>query len=426
MNPFHPTIKFAVFAGGAPGPSKPINPNGLKPVMLGLPQPQNGGNNTMSTALLPGQQGQEAIDPAELQKSEESAHQAKLQAQTAQAQAQMAKAQMQLNQQQSQQHQQTSTAAAHVGRSMVGKTVSDAVARIGKMRMDSLKSRINPGIKLATDPTAPGPWTPEQQAHYDRQARIESGMMQPGDFFSAENKMPQNVTVGNMLSAAGNTLKDYVKNPMGRTDVFDPSAPVMSGQYRPGSVGSAVQGTANFLGTQGKHVLNFLPRVADAAVGTVSYPLQAAAKVPNTLADWGKSIWNHPGGIGAGILDLQPFQSGYAQEALGHAAEGGKSLMTTALNTTPVGMGLNFALPQAASAVSNMLHPQEQQPAAPAQPAPETTASASPDIMAWLQALWAKIQPYLTDPRPWQAARAALPSANAGGGHRIPNLNHFL
>ena len=421
----HLLRKHATFNMSAPGPGKPVNPNGIKPVILGLQQPQNGATSSTPSALAAGD-GEEVIDPAELQRAQDQATQAKQQVALAKSQAALA------NQQQTHQ-QRMAQSSTGLNNTLFGKSVSNLVGRAAKLQASTLSHRVGDlSTKTAgTTPTPPplktrsgAPWpsgkpapkpgpinfNPLTDDHHVKNVMNNGGVK----LDSAGN--PSTTALG-FANDWGKGVGSYVKDPLhadfgGSLDAVEPSGPP---QYAPGTIGSMVSQLPNAARAVGRFGLG----MGQAGMGLVSYPIQAIGATGSAA----KAGWND---IAQNGMNAKPFSNPYASEAVGHAVNTGKSLMSVLMNKKPTGVALNAALTFGLEPTINKV-----KELWAGTPKPETAPEVSvdtvgPDLMAWLEKLWSHVQPHLADPRPSQMLRQLIPSQAGAGGHEVRNLGAYF
>lgn len=403
------SLKLASIPGHKPSPAKPINPNAIKPIMLGLPQDQSGGADA---ALMAEQQQKSWSDQ---QKATEEASKARLSAQQAQQEASLAKQQLSLAKQQQQAAMQASTGAGGLNSALLSKSLSRIKSKLDTVSKRTLTDRVS-RLKLSADTrkiinpnvkpyNSAGEWNTTAKQH----GVDPSG--KPGGFWRG--------------------VGETIKNPdQADYSVLSGKWNPMSGNYRPGSVGSYLAPVVNTAANMPRHSMRSLPRTGGTLLGAMSFPVQTLGKVWDAGRDMVGEFQRHG-------LNARPQDSPYLQE-MGELARRSVAPALGSVGTmSPYGMAslLGFhtadslAEEETGKGVIEWLMSKmtggDKPAEAPAATEDQSSSGQAGDVVAWLQNLISQAQSYATKPDLAQRLRALLPSQAGASGHIVRNPSNF-
>ncbi len=419
----HYLLKQSTFGNATmPGPSKPVNPNGLKPIVLGQQQPQTpGADSTTPSAVLPGSAGS-AADPSEVKP--EDLQKAQGQAQQAQAQAAQAKAQLQMAQAQAKHMQQMAQQAQGLDRTYVGKSVERLNSHMSQLKAKALRTRMD-NLGVLKTANSPAKLTRSGKA-WDASKPFSGWNGAPAD---AGFKKPEPVS-GRPMANMGdvtrddlwNTAKFVATKPSEAYNLALPDAlsrewsPMKDGGYDEGSLGSWLAPTVNGVSNFARRSIGNFARLPGQFAQLVSSGTQAA----DSAIDMARHAWREG-------LNYKPFQDDAWESMKGHMIDS----VEPALNTVaPVATPLfDAAMDQfGAPLMERMFAGTPGQPNAEQAPAPQAPAGDAPNWMDWLAQMTSRIQggwQNLTGgAQPSYAAIPLQPQAGSGG-HNIPNLHRY-
>lgn len=419
----HFLLKQSTFGNATmPGPSKPVNPNGLKPIVLGQQQPQTpGADSSTSSALLPGSAGgaadPAAVKPEELQKAQG-------QAQQAQAQAEQAKAQLQMAQAQTKHMQQMSQQAQGLDHTYVGKSVERLNSHMSQLQAKALRTRMdNLGVlKTANSPaklTRTGdPWDASKPFSGWNGAPADAGFKKPEPVSGRPMANMGDVTRDDMW----NTAKFVATKPSEAYNLALPDAlsrewsPMKDGGYEEGSLGSWLAPTVNGAANFSRHTIRNFAQLPGQFAQLVSSGTQTA----DSAIDMARNAWREG-------LNYKPFQDSAWESAKGHMFDS----VEPALNAVaPVATPLfGAAMDQfGAPLMARMFAGTPGQPSMQQTPAPQAPSGDASNWMDWLAQMMSRVQggwQNLTGGTQPSYTAALLPSQASRGGHNIPNLHRY-
>lgn len=418
MNIVNLSMKAASIPGKAPGPAKPINPNAIKPIMLGLPQAQTGaGGQDME------QMQQQQDDMAAQQKATEEAGKARLSAQQAQQEAAIAKQQLALAKQQQ----------AQVSSSVANSSSNDSAVMKSTMRnmggrLKALRRSSNSLFKAAADGRViRNPYVQPYNAGGEYGDVAASKGVKP----DGSGSSPWSFTK-DFFSGAGKGIKN--PEDMEMSQIEGPWKP-LANNYQSGSIGAFLAPATNLYTDAHRHVLNAIPEIGRDMVGASSLPAQALAKT----WDAGRDI---AGMISRDGLNARPQDSKYLKEIGEMAQRSAMPVLRSMGNLSPVGLATNAGLrtadsmaqaelgvpltTAAADAVGSVYKHLTGGEAA-ATPQQAAAPSAPEDVTQWLGGLMQQLQSY------WQNSQASkvlkdklLPSQVGAAGHQVRNPYAFF
>lgn len=399
--------KLASVPGQKASPAKPINPNAIKPIMLGLPQDQSGGPD----AALAAEQQQKSW--SDQQKATEEASKARLSAQQAQQEASLAKQQLSLAKQQQQAAMQASSGAGSFNSALLTKSLSRIRSKLDSVSKRTLTERVS-RLKAAADTrTVINPNVKPYNSAGEWNATAKQHGVNP-------NGKP-----GGFWSGVGETIK----NPdQADFSILDKKWKPMGGQYRPGSIGSWLAPVVNTAVNLPRHQVRSIPRTGGSMLGAMSFPLQTMGKA----WDVGRDMVNEFRRNG---LNARPQDSPYLQEMGDMARRSTMPVMSTIGALTPSGMATLLGFHTADSLaeeetgkgvidwlVSKVTGGDKPPETPPEQAAPPEQAG---EIMTWLQNLMSQAQSYATKPDLMQRIKALLPSQVGATGHIVRNPSNY-
>ncbi len=253
-----------------PGPAKPVNPNAVKPLMLGLPHAQNGEEDEAAQQALAQQQeaNQQGLEAqAQTQQAQMEAQQARNEAVIAKQQAALAKEQ-----------QRATTSASSGGHAMNSSILKASLKNMsGKVQSLTAASIGKPTslLKVAADTRTMMKRVEPYNAHGEFAADAKRHGV------NAEGK--SDWTFGDFFEGVQETAKNPDQMTMSKME--QPWHP-MGGEYRPGSIGATLAPAVNTRVDSYRHVLNNLPVMGQNILGAVSLSGQALGKSWDIGRDW--------------------------------------------------------------------------------------------------------------------------------------------
>ena len=396
------STKLASVPGHKASPAKPMNPNAIKPVILGMPQDQSA-----ATADMEAQQQ----NMVQQQKSLEEIGQARLSAQQAKQEAAIAKQQLALAKQQQQ-------AASNTGtgdKSLVGRTMSRLRGRVNGLARNALTSRVSL-LKAAADTR-----------------KVVNPNVKPfnsaGEWgaIAKQHKLDANGSAGGFMRGVAETIKNPLEADM---DIKGDKWKPMSGNYVPGSIGSYAAPIVNAAVNLPRHSMQAVPDLGRTMIAGTSLPLQAIGKSWDVGRDWVNQIRQH--GLNARLQD-----SPYLKEMGDLAKDSVWPVVGSIGATTPTGMasllGFNTLNSLSQEETGQALLPWlgsklfggGSQPAQQEQQAQPGGAEGDPDIMQWLTGLAGQLGNYLSTSDLKQRLQQLLPSQTGAAGHIVRNPSAY-
>lgn len=397
-----------------PGPAKPVSPNGVKPLILGLPQAQNGAQAEEDAATQ-----QEAL--AQQQESQQKGLEAQAQTQQAQMEAQQARNEAALAKQQlalAKEQQRAATSASSGGGAVNSSLLRASIKRMTGKANSLVTAAIGGPTSLLKAADARQPI--KQVEPYNAHGEFAADAKRHG--VNADGKSEwtfRDFTTGAKEMARNPDMQELPK-------MQQPWQP-MRKDYRAGSLGSAVAPAVNAYADSYRHVLNNLPVMGQNALGAVSLPAQALGRTWDIGRDWFNEIkregWN-----------ARPQDSPHPHEAADLAKRSVWPAVTSMGMLSPTGFATTAGLLSAddmsqqhsGKPLTQMISDKvaeywhrltggQGQQEAPAQPAaPEATPDSS--VMEWLVNLLMQMGQGKA-----QSPRQPLPSEVGAAGHVVRN-----
>lgn len=440
-------LQDSVTPKGAPGPARPANPNGIKAISLG------------QSSFLNPPEGEEGVDPADMDKANKATSNAEQASQAAKHQAEQAQHQMKLQQQELKHHQAMAGMGNHASNSYFNKKFTTVLGAVNKLNSSSRMLGIQhglSGLKSATTQdlkTRSGAAWPTNQpappAGGSPLVDIRPSMARQGIDYDTMAAGGYHIPAG---ETAGGTAWRGLKDPASMLPVAKSWAghvPYLRGlvgdQYvepigkpgaKPGTLGSAVAPLAtgaNWLLNAPRTLGNAAVNVATNAMGAVSHLGQAAYQAPGAVKELGSAVQQH------GFWDTPMGELPKLQATLGHLGSGAMDTAQTAMSVVPWGRGAGLGAkamgtmwPAIEDPIANLskshaaAEASKQQEALRAAAVKASLPGSQPAGSAeWLTGLMSKFGPYLkglvSSP---QAPVGRITDAGAAG-HQVRNANQF-